>query len=255
MASFIFKQPIGMRTLFLILILVLLTISNIFSQTAQEAHTSAIVKWAPATLAAGKLTAGSEINFGGKGSLDLVLGFPLSTTRTIKHDEKESELETKAFSVLLGYRHYFGRKQMRGLYLEPYAKYLRHQAEGIISSDLLEELAQMDTKTKYEGFGIGAQLGVQFLIAKRVSIDFYFLGIEANTTNFKTHSVDVANALPWTILQTTEARRQLEETYADVPFVKNKVEIEINQDKKEANSSYKGFLPGLRFGASIGVKF
>ncbi|MET0299599.1 MAG: hypothetical protein ABW036_07550, partial [Flavitalea sp.] len=104
-----------MRTLFLILILVLLTISNIFSQTGEDARTSAIVKWAPAALVAGKFTVGSELNFGGKGSLDLVLGFPLSTTRTIKHDEKESDMETKAFSVLLGYRHYFGKKQMRGL--------------------------------------------------------------------------------------------------------------------------------------------
>jgi len=240
-----------MKKLLTILVLLLAIVPGIFSQSVP----AVFVKWAPATLATGKLTLGSELLFTKKSSLDLMIGFPTNTTKTIKYDDKESDIESKAFSVLLGYRYYFGKRSARGIYLEAYVKYLRHEAEGVLEGDLSDKVTQMDTRTKYEGIGAGAQLGVQFLLFKRLSIDFYFLGIEANNAKFHSTSTDVANNLPWTFVQSAEAREDFEEAIEEIPVLKNKMSVSVDQSKKTVTTDYKGFLPGLRVGASIGFRF
>jgi hypothetical protein len=240
-----------MRKLTLLLILVLLAISNIFSQS----RPSVFVKWAPASLAVGKVTVGSEINFTRKSSIDVMIGIPAPKTQTIQYDDKESDIESKAFSALVGYRYYLGKRSARGVYLEPYAKYLRHEASGILEGDLDDRLTRMDTRTKYEAFGVGAQMGVQFMLFRRVSIDFYFLGFEANSAKFHTRSKDVANSLPWTFIQAEEAQDDIEDAIEDIPYLQEKVSVTVNQANKSVDTDFKGFLPGLRFGASIGFRF
>lgn len=240
-----------MKKLLIVLVVVLALIGQVFSQSAPNLF----VKWAPASLATGKVTLGTEFNFTQKSSVDLMIGIPSAKTRSVHYDDKESDIESKAFSVLLGYRYYFGKRAARGVYIEPYGKYLRHEANGILEGDLSDKLAKMDTHTKYEGFGAGAQLGVQFLLFKRLSVDFYFLGIEANSSKFHSSSTDIANSLPWTFVQSAEARANFEDAIEDIPFVKNKMTVTIDQSKKNVSTSYKGFLPGLRIGASVGIRF
>ena len=173
-----------MRKLLLILVLVLLIIGNIFSQTKPMVF----AKWAPASLAAGKVTVGSEFSFTRKSSVNLMVGIPASTTHRVTFDEEESDLSNKAFSVLLGYRYYLGKRQARGVYVEPYAKYLHHEATGVLDTELDGWDARLYTTTNYKGFGAGAQLGVQFMIFKRLAFDFYFLGFEANAARFSSSS-------------------------------------------------------------------
>jgi len=240
-----------MRKLLLILVLVLLIIGNIFSQTKPMVF----AKWAPASLAAGKVTIGSEFSFTRKSSIDLMIGIPASANHRITFDDEESDLNTKAFSVLLGYRYYLGKRQARGVYLEPYAKYLRHEADGILETELDGRDAKLATRTTYKGFGAGAQIGVQFMIFKRLSVDFYFLGLESNAARFSSSSTDVANNLPWTFAQSDDARQEIEDAIEDIPVLRDKMSVTINQATKNVSTDFKGFLPGLRIGASIGFRF
>src|SRR5688500_5813404 len=77
------KPPDLMRKLLLTLVLVLLTIGDIFS------HTKPMVfaKWAPASLAAGKISVGSEFSFTRKSSVNLMVGIPASTTHHVTFDD------------------------------------------------------------------------------------------------------------------------------------------------------------------------
>jgi outer membrane autotransporter protein len=166
------------------------------------------LKWAPGSLAAGKLTLGGEYHFKKKNSLELFFGFPTGTHQQFNYDNNKSSLDSKAASTLAGYRYYFSKNGGTGLYIEPYFKYLHHQASGFLHGDINGESASFDTHTDYKGVGGGLQFGAQFFIAKTVSIDFFFLGPEANSSTFSL----------------------------------------------SATTRYSGFVPGFRFGLSIGIK-
>jgi hypothetical protein len=220
---------------------------------AQEAPNT-VIKWAPATLFTGKVTVGAEYNFSHKNSVELLVGIPATISRTVDYDDTKSKINSKAFSVLAGYRRYLGKRPMSGLYLEPYLKYLKHEGNGMLEGALQGETAIFDTKTSYEGFGVGAQLGVQFLISNRVTIDFYFLGPEANISKFSSSATDVASNIPWSQVKADEAERDIKEVLEDIPLIGDKTEVTVDQIGKTVTTKYDGFLPGFRFGISIGVR-
>lgn len=212
------------------------------------------VKWAPASLVAGKVTVGAEYNFKKKQSLELFIGIPAAVSKQIDYDNNTSEFDSKAFSLFAGYRYYFGKRGAKGFYVEPYVKYLEHTTDGFLIGDLDGENARFDTKTEYKGIGAGAQLGVQFLIAKRVSFDLFLLGPEANSVKFSSQSTDVADSLPWTFIQANEAEQNVKAALEDLPIIGDKIEVQVNQATKTVFTKYDGFLPGFRFGASVGFR-
>jgi len=213
-----------------------------------------ILKWAPASLAAGKITFAGEYNFSFKNSVEFVVGIPASVNRQIEYDGQKSEMESKAFSILAGYRRYLGKKSCSGLYLEPFIKYLAHETSGILDGDLSGEKAQFKTITKYEAFGGGIQLGVQFIIAKRIAVDLFFLGPEANSAKFNSTATDIASNIPWTFVKANEAEQEIRDAIKDIPLIGDKMEITVNQNQKTVYTKYDGFLPGIRFGASVGIR-
>jgi hypothetical protein len=211
-----------------------------------------LLKWAPASLEAGKITVGGEYNFRKKSSIEFFIGLPAPMNHQFKYDNNSSDLSSKAFSLLAGYRYYFGKKNASGVYVEPYAKY--HTAAGILQGQLNGEVAKFDTKSDYKGYGIGAQLGVQFLIAKRFSFDLFLLGPEANTSEFNTVSTDVASNIPWTLIKANEAEKDIKDAFRNIPIIGDKIEVKVDQNTKTVTTRYNGFLPGLRFGASVGIR-
>lgn len=227
----------------------------LFIDSNAQSDRSFIAKWSPASLAAGKLTLGGEYNFKRKSSIELIVGIPVTRTHSFDFDGNESDLDTKAFSILAGYRYYFGRRGLRGLYIEPYAKYLHHEGSGILEGSLSGETARFDTRSDYKGVGLGAQLGVQFLIAKRVAIDLFLLGPEANSAEFSLTGTDIASNIPWTLVKANEAEQDIRDALDDIPIIGDKVKVEVNQNTKTIRTSYNGFLPGFRFGASVGFRF
>lgn len=213
------------------------------------------VKWAPTGLILGSISLHGEYNFGPKKSLTAKMGIPANTKQTFEYEGKDAEFMMKATSFLAGYRMYFSKKQLRGLYLEPFFKYVHHTSEGIGNSTLENQPAKLSFSNDYNAFGVGAQLGAQFLIKDRFIIDLFFLGPEINTATNRFKAVEITNTIPWTSVQSSEAESDIRDFINHFPFVRNKTEIMVDKDNKTVTADFKGVIPGYRAGISFGIRF
>ena len=142
---------------------------------------------------------------------------------------------------------------MRGLYLEPFLKYVHHTAEGTGQGTLGARTVTMNFTNEYDGFGVGAQLGAQFFIGKRFVVDVFFLGPEINSAQNNFKAVEMGNAIPWTFIEAEDAERDIKEFIDDFPFLRNKTTIKVDRDNKTVFADFKGALPGFRAGISFGI--
>jgi hypothetical protein len=212
------------------------------------------LKWAPTGLALGGLGFQGEYNFG-KNSLTAKIGIPLNSGRTVSYDGNDARFHMKATSFLAGYRTYLSGKHMKGLYFEPFFKYVHHSSEGIGNSELTMDPITMSFTNNYNAIGVGAQLGVQFLIHKRFLIDLFFFGPEINSAENKFKAVETSTGLPWTPMQASEARQDILDFIDKFPFVRNKVDVMVDPYNKTVTADFRGALPGIRAGVSFGIIF
>jgi hypothetical protein len=242
-------------------ILLMATVLTIYFSQAQSSTDSAVfepstsVKWNYGSLYFGKVSLFGEYNYKHKKSVTLAVGIPVTHSTTVEIDDKDRDIEMKSFSAMAGYRMYLGKKTMTGVYFEPYLKYLNNEASTIIDEDLDNRTVNFLTTSNYSGAGIGAQLGVQFTIAKKLVFDFFFLGPEANIASHKVILKDMDSALPWTQVEAQDAEREIKETLSDIPIIGDKIDVVVDANTKTVTSDYRGFLPGLRFGLSVGYRF
>lgn len=224
-------------------------------QDAVLPKNSVVVKWNPESLYFGKVSLFGEYNFKKRRSITFGFGIPATHTTTVKINDKDRSVEMKTFSIMGGYRMYLGKKTMSGVYFEPYLKYVKNDANTIIDGDLNGRNVDFATTSKYSGTGVGAQLGVQFMIAKRVVFDLFFLGPEANTASHKVVMRDINSVLPWSQSEAADAQQQINDNIGDLPIVGKKLKVVVDANSKTVSSDYNGFLPGIRFGLSVGVRF
>jgi hypothetical protein len=113
----------------------------------------------------------------------------------------------------------------------------------------------MNFFNNYNGVGVGAQLGAQFMIGKRFVIDLFFLGPELNAASNKFRSVESASLIPWTEIEAAEARRDILDFINQFPFLRKKTQIMVDSNNRTVTANFKGALPGLRTGISFGLAF
>jgi hypothetical protein len=251
---FALKPKQFMKKLFLALACFIIINSTKAQQDSSFFKTSIAVKWNPESLYFGKVGLFGEYNFKNKKSITFGIGIPASHSTTVNMDDKDRNVEMKTFSIMGGYRMYLGKKTMTGVYFEPYLKYVKNDANTIIDGDLNGRNINFVTTSKYSGTGVGAQLGVQFMIVKKVVFDFFFLGPEANTASHKVVMHDTST-LPWTQAEADDAQNTIDDNIGDLPIVGNKLKVMVDRNSKTISSDYSGFLPGIRFGLSVGVRF
>lgn len=218
-------------------------------------HPSTTVKWAPASLLFGKISLGSEYNFAPRRSVTLNIGIPTSTTFKANIDNKDRSLDIKSFSVLAGYRMYLGKKPMTGFYFEPFLQYLKGSTSTATDFSISGQDRNFALNGDYSSFGLGAQLGLQFMIARTVVFDWYIIGPQANISNFSLLAQETGNGAAWDAGAAADAQTEIENFINDVPLIKNKTDIEVNPNARNVKASYKGFLPGFRTGLSLGIRF
>ena len=234
--------------------LLLLFFGSLTAVQAQEVRTPKIsIKWAPTGLIAGSLSLQGEYSFSPKRSLTARIGLPVSTSYTFQYEEKDAKFDTKAISFLAGYRVYLSKKQLSGFYLEPYFKYVHHTSEGIGNGTLDSEPVTMSFSNAYSGAGVGAQLGVQFLIRKRFVIDLFFLGPEINSSTNKFRAVEISSTLAWDAVEAGEAERDIRNFIDEFPFIRNKTNVMVDRGNRTVSAEFRGVLPGVRTGISFGV--
>ena len=220
-----------------------------------EFSSSFAAKWNPESLFFGKISTFGEFNFKHKKSVTLGIGIPYNKSFTYKLDDKDRSIAMKTFSIMGGYRMYFGKKEMKGFYFEPYLKYMKNDASTIINTDLNGTPTDFVTTSSYSGFGVGLQLGVQFLIAKRVTLDFFLLGPEANSAEHKFSMHDITSTGPWDAQDSQDAQDEIDDAIGDLPILGDKIKVTVDANARTVSSEYKGFLPGFRAGLSIGFRF
>ncbi|HWI91728.1 MAG TPA: hypothetical protein VNT20_10660 [Flavisolibacter sp.] len=212
------------------------------------------LKWTPTGIVFGNISLQGEYNFG-KNSLTAKIGIPFNKHQTFQFDDKDADFTMKATSFLAGYRTYLSKRHMKGLYFEPFFKYVHHTSEGAGNAILDGEPVTMNFTNDYNSGGFGIQLGAQFMVAKKFVIDFFFLGPEINSAKNNFKAVEISSTIPWTAVKANEAEQDIRDFIDKFPFIKNKVDVMVDQNNKTVMANFKGTLPGYRIGVSFGFAF
>lgn len=239
------------KTLFLILPLLL--VHALRAQEFPASSPSFTLKWAPTGLYLGSMSVQGEYNLGGQRSLTAKVGLPVAVRHAFKYDGNDVDFDMKATSVATGYRLYLSQKHRKGLYLEPFVKYVHHLSEGLGAGTLEGERAAMQFTNEYKAVGAGAQLGAQFLLGKRWVIDFFFLGPEINAASNTLKATEVTHTLPWNEVEARDAEDVLRAFVDQFPFVRNRTTFTVDQTNRTVTGAFKGALPGYRAGVSVGI--
>jgi hypothetical protein len=243
--------------------ILLIAVSNANAQEKKEKEKekknfspSYAVKWNPAGLAFGKIGLFGEYNYKRKKSITFGIGIPSEKKHTFELDGEDRDIFMKTFSIMGGYRMYLGKKTMTGFYFEPYLKYVKNDASfSFTDPNFNNKPVTFNTTSSYSAIGVGAQLGVQFMIAKRVVFDFFLLGPEANSAKHNVVMKDVSSTLPWSAQDAAKAQTEIDDNIGDVPIIGDHLKVKVDANARTVSSEYKGFLPGFRGGLTIGVRF
>jgi hypothetical protein len=235
-------------------LLIICTLFVLFSASAQEQAPplNITLKWAPAGLVLGNVSFQGEYSFG-KQSLTAKIGVPISSHHTLQYDGNDAVFDMKASTFLAGYRVYLSKKQLKGLYFEPYFKYVHHSSEGSSTGKLSYRNVNWNFTNEYNGTGLGVQLGSQFLIGKRFIIDLFFLGPEINAASNQFKAVEKGSNIVWTPSESQEAEREIKDFINKFPFLKNNTSVMIDAANHTVTADFKGAIPGFRIGVALGV--
>jgi hypothetical protein len=212
------------------------------------------VKWAPLGLFLGNISLQAEYNFGGKNSLTAKIGLPVSAHHSFTFNRRDAEFNLKATSFSAGFRTYFSRKHLKGLYYEPFLKYVHHTSEGMGTGQLNNRDALYNFTNNYNGVGVGVQFGAQFLLGKRFVIDL-FLGPEINSASNSYKAVEVGSNQPWTYWDGHHAVQDIRDFIDQFPIIRNKTTVMVDRENKRVMADFKGALPGIKAGVSVGIAF
>ena len=191
----------------------------------------------------------------GKNAVTLGFGFPASRSimgqyGIVKDPEGLSEATFSSSHIRAAYRHYTGKSMLpKGFYIEPYLKWQQVKADAIVNIDNDGVTTPSAMKADLHSFNAGFQMGVQFLIAKRVAIDFYFLGLEGgfmsgNLTGTPPDPNDIPNV-----------RQDIEDAINDMPsYIKDKLTVTNTSTSVNVNAKSVPY-PWYRGGINIGIAF
>lgn len=213
------------------------------------------LKWAPTGLFLGSVSIQGEYFFGGKSSLTAKIGLPVSAHHSFEYHGNDADFDLKATSFLAGYRVYLSKQHLRGVYVEPFFKYVHHTSEGGANSYLGSRPVRFGFTNDYNGAGIGIQLGAQFLISKKFVIDLFFLGPEINSSSNHFKAAEKNSSIPWTPVEANDAEREVRDFIDKFPFIRNKTKIMVDPSNRTVTADFKGALPGMRLGVAFGVGF
>lgn len=208
-----------------------------------------IFKLHPVNFYFGSFSLGYERILDSQNTFDFGLGIPLGHSvsgemvrQVIYEDYTLTDSKISNFHVRAAFRHYTSQKQDFGFYYEPYLKY------ESLSPDLEGE--SIDDRGTLEGkmntFVGGFQIGYQFLLGKRFTLDLYFIGIEAGIGNvdLKGHSVTDMEGYS----------TDIQEAVAKIPYYGDHIVVEVVDDELRVHASNL-FTPLYRTGFSLGIAF
>ena len=238
-----------------VLLLCFVLFQKTFSQDKMPYAPAITAKWAPTGLILGSLSFQGEYNFGGNSSLTAKIGIPVRANHSFEYDNEDAMFGLKATSFLAGYRMYLSKKHLKGIYFEPYFKYVYHVSEGSANSTLDGRSVRMNISNEYNAAGVGAQLGAQFLIKDRFVIDLFFLGLEINSAKNNFKAYEASSVIEWSGEEAADAQQDIRDFVDDLPIIRNKTDVRVDKENRSVMANFKGALPGFRIGVSFGLAF
>jgi hypothetical protein len=237
----------------LTLILIPLLVCQVINAQDKASEPKITLKWARTGLILGNASFQVEYSLLTKSSLTAKIGVPVGRPYDATFDGHQVDMNMKAVSFLAGFRRYLSKQLLRGFYIEPFFTYVHHTSDGIGEGELDGQPVTMDFTNAYNGVGIGVQLGAQFIIAKRLVLDLFFLGpqVTSSTNNFR--AIDPYNSGAWSNIQGEEAEQDIKNFLDQFPFIKNKVDVHVHNMNRTVTADFNGPLMGVRFGVSIGI--
>ena len=244
-----------MKKLFIIISLVAYSFFGFSQEPDSITFRKNVVKFLPMNIPFQSLSFEYERMIDPNYSLTLGVGLPIQGTIIGKYGiDNNSNLKKAEFSTMhirAALRYYYGDHMLpKGFYVEPYLKYQQIKGnatyEGI---DNLNNIYKGNMDAKLNTLNLGVQFGIQFLIAKKITIDLYFLGLEGGLAN--------GNATA-TSEKTTDAEyieADVKNAVAGLPFfIRNWLTVKKvnNQVFIDANNLQ---YPWYRGGFSIGFAF
>lgn len=214
-----------------------------------------VVKFLPVNIPFQSLSFEYERMINAKNSFTLGVGLPQQKSLIgkygIKGDNELKSAELGTMHIRVAYRHYAGQRKLpKGFYIEPYLKYQKITGKGggsFTDDQNNTYLGAIDVNLNT--MNVGFQMGAQFLIAKRVSLDFYFLGLEAGFL-----SGNVTGTAPNETFA-TDLKTEMDKAKDDLPsFLRDKLAITQSGNQVNVKASSIPY-PWLRGGISIGIAF
>lgn len=195
-----------------------------------------------------------------KNSVEFGVGIPIKHSFADKFgmdwsaDEHITNDDFSIFSLRAAYRHYTGKSMLpKGFYIAPFLRYTGISAAAdnlrTVEDDLGSFTYNENYDTKIHTIGAGFQLGYQFLIAKTVTLDLFFFGLEAGLGK-----VD-GNIYISEPEQVDDIYNDVSEAVADLPSMwRNKIDVTSGSDY--VNIAGKNlFYAMYRGGISLGIAF
>jgi len=214
-----------------------------------------VVKFLPVNLIFQSISFEYERMVNAKNSVILGVGLPNQKSIIGKYGiEAGSELKTAELGTMhirAAYRHYTGKSMLpRGFYIEPYLKYQKITGKATAAfTDDQNNAYDAGMDANLNTMNIGFQLGTQFLIAKRISLDFYFLGLEAGFLNGS-----VTGEAPNETFA-ANLKTEMDKSVADLPsFIGDKLTVTQSGNQVNVKASNAPLLM-YRGGISIGIAF
>lgn len=215
-----------------------------------------VVKFLPVNLPFHSISFEYERMINNKNAITLGIGLPNQKSIDGKYGiDANSDFKNVEFGTMhlrAAYRHYTGKGMLpKGFYIEPYLKYQHIKGASDISGvdDQTNVSYSGSINAKLNSINLGFQLGTQFLIAKRITLDLYFLGLEAGFLSGNITGI-APNPQSANIIKT-----KLQQEISNWPSsVGNK--FDITQSGNQVNAKISNALyPWIRGGVSIGFAF
>jgi len=161
------------------------------------------------------------------------------------------KFKTSNFAITPEVRFYLGQGFFKGFYVAPFVRYARYTAEVPFDFEVEDPVTQdirtetMPLEGNITAFTGGVLFGSQWVIGKRVAIDWWILG-----PNYGSSNGDISGQKTLSP-EEQQALRDTLEDLDDLPIVKTKSTVDGNG----AKVSFNGPWAGLRAGISVGVRF
>jgi hypothetical protein len=199
----------------------------------------------------GEFTLGYERIINNKNTLNIKVGYwkpimsPFFSGTTFEPRQYSYQDDQGALEASVEFRFYMGKAESpRGFYIGPYFRNFNLSAQ--FTDEIEGDIFDVDAKV--HTYGIGAQLGYQWIIKDVFIIDFSFFGAGIDYYNLK-----LVYTIPRQGFNYSSIVDDIVNNFEDITYLQNKMKNTVNP--KNETTKIPFLFPGFRFSLGLGVAF